>query len=159
VPASTKATNPVDEFTVQIPVVELVYDFVPAPALAVDVTVGGEAVNTYDDEYEPESIVKVRRGTTVISSVADVDALYVPSPASFARIEQVPVFEAFAVSTEPDIEQYRMPSTTSYVVTPGEPSDTVVLRLVVPLTVTVVESAFTVAVLNVFPVVKGTMLP
>jgi hypothetical protein len=45
---------------VQILVVELVYDFVPAPALAVDVTVGGEAVNTYDDEYEPESIVKVR---------------------------------------------------------------------------------------------------
>ena len=60
VPASTKATNPDDEFTVQIPVVELVYDFVPAPALAVDVTVGGVAVNTYDDEYEPESIVKVR---------------------------------------------------------------------------------------------------
>jgi hypothetical protein len=60
VPASTKATTPLDEFTVQIPVVELVYDFVPAPALAVDVTVGGVAVNTYDDEYEPESIVKVR---------------------------------------------------------------------------------------------------
>ena len=60
VPASTKATNPDDEFTVHTEEVELVYDFVPEPALAVDVTVGGEAVNTYDDEYEPESILKVR---------------------------------------------------------------------------------------------------
>jgi len=159
VPASTKATTPLDEFTVQIPVVELVYDFVPEPALAVDVTVGGEAVNPYDDEYEPESIVKVRRGTTVISSVEDVDALYVPLPASFARIEQVPVFEALGVRIEPDIEQYRMPLTTSYVVTPGEPSDTVVLRLVVPLTVTVVESAVTVTVREVLPVVNERMSP
>jgi len=160
VPVDTKVTAPIDESTtVQIPVVELVYDFVPAPALAVDVTVGGEAVNPYDDEYEPESIVKVRRGTTVISSVEDVDALYVPLPASFARIEQVPVFEALAVRIEPDIEQYRMPLTTSYVVTPGEPSDTVVLRLVVPLTVTVVESAVTVTVREVLPVVNERMSP
>lgn len=48
VPASTKATNPLDELTVQIPVVELENDFVPelSAAEAVADIVGGVAVNT-----------------------------------------------------------------------------------------------------------------
>jgi hypothetical protein len=91
VPASTKATNPDDEFTVQIPVVELVYDFVPAPALADDVTVGGEAVNPYEDEYEPESIVKVRLAavTEKLTSVA-VAAAKVPPEVIVEPIVHVP---------------------------------------------------------------------
>ena len=72
VPASTKATTPLDEFTVQILVVELEYDLVPdpSPAEAVDVTVGGVAVDTYEDEYEPESILKVRLAAVTVKLTA-----------------------------------------------------------------------------------------
>jgi hypothetical protein len=41
VPAATKLITPVPETTVQTPVVELAYDFVPPPADAVDAKVGG----------------------------------------------------------------------------------------------------------------------
>ena len=46
VPASTKATNPLEELTVQIPVVVLENDFVPElfPAEAVAVIVGAVSV-------------------------------------------------------------------------------------------------------------------
>lgn len=41
VPASTNDTTPEEELTVQTPVVELEYDFVPVPADAVADIVGG----------------------------------------------------------------------------------------------------------------------
>lgn len=118
VPASTKATRPVLELIVHTEVVELEYDFVPlpSPALAVDVIVGFvPAVNEYVEVYEPASMVSVREVAvvTVISIVGELAALYVESPASFARIEHVPVFVASAVSVDPEIEQYNNPLTTS----------------------------------------------
>ena len=50
---------------------------------------------------------------TVMSIAGELAALYVESPPSFARIEQVPVFVASAVNVEPEIEQYSKPLTTS----------------------------------------------
>ena len=112
VPVDTKVTAPIDESTtVQIPVVELVYDFVPAPALAVDVTVGGVAVNTYEDEYEPESILKVRaiNGVLLMLNVLVDEAAdaYPKCAATVAEIEQSPVdtkvtapLDEFTVHTE-----------------------------------------------------------
>ena len=118
VPASTKATKPVDELIVQTDVVELEYDFVPlpSPALAVDVMVGFvPALKAYVEVYEAASMVKVRdvAEVTVISIVGELAALYVESPSSIARIEHVPVFVASAVKVDPEIEQYNNPLTTS----------------------------------------------
>jgi hypothetical protein len=45
---------------VQTDEVELEYCFVPAPADAVDVMVGGVALPEYEALYEPASIVNVR---------------------------------------------------------------------------------------------------
>lgn len=118
VPASTKATRPEEELMVHTEVVELEYDFVPlpTPALGVAVIVGlVPALKAYVEVYEPASIVKVLEvsAVTFISIVGETDALYVASPPSVARTEQVPIFEALAVSVEPEIEQYNTPSTTS----------------------------------------------
>jgi hypothetical protein len=69
VPAATNVTTPVDELTVQTPVVELEYDFVPLPSVELfvdDVIVGGVALNAYEPEYEPRSIVSVR-GVPVVN--------------------------------------------------------------------------------------------
>jgi len=60
VPAATNVTTPVDAFIVHTDVVELEYCFKPAPADAVEVIVGGVALNVYVPEYEPELIVSVR---------------------------------------------------------------------------------------------------
>lgn len=54
VPASTNVTTPVDEFTVQTEVVELVYVIEPAPADGVAVIVGAVALIAYGPE-SPES--------------------------------------------------------------------------------------------------------
>ncbi len=80
VPASTKATKPVDELIVQTGVVELEYDLVPlpSPALAVEVIVGFvPALNAYVDVNEPESIERVREvaAATVMSIVGELAAL------------------------------------------------------------------------------------
>ena len=80
VPASTKATKPVDELIVQTEVVELEYDLVPlpSPALAVEVIVGFvPTLNTYVDVYEPESIERVREvaAAMVMSIVGELAAL------------------------------------------------------------------------------------
>ena len=47
VPVVTNATKPDDELIMHTDVSELEYDFVPDPAEAVDVIVGGDAVNEY----------------------------------------------------------------------------------------------------------------
>lgn len=80
VPASTKATKPVDELIVHIDVVELEYDFVPlpSPALAVEVIVGlVPALKAYEEVYEPASIVRVLdvAAATVMSIVGELAAL------------------------------------------------------------------------------------
>jgi len=80
VPASTKATKPVDELIVQTEVVELEYDLVPlpSPALAVEVIVGFvPTLNAYVDVYEPESIERVREvaAAMVMSIVGELAAL------------------------------------------------------------------------------------
>ncbi len=72
VPEPTKVTKPEDELTVQTPVVELEYDFVPltSPKFAVDVMVGGVALNEYVDVYEPTSIVRLRESPVVNESIS-----------------------------------------------------------------------------------------
>ena len=72
VPASTKATRPLEELTVQIPVVELENDFVPElfPADAVDDIVGGVAVNTYGPESPLKVSVRDAEVTEKLTSVA-----------------------------------------------------------------------------------------
>ena len=59
VPAATKATTPLVELMEQTKGVELEKLFVPVPAEAVAVIVGGVALNKYEELYEPESIVRV----------------------------------------------------------------------------------------------------
>lgn len=89
----------------------------------------------------------------------EVAAEYVESPSSSARTVHEPVFVASAVNVDPEIEQYKVPVSTVYVVGPAVPADGVVLRDVVPPTVTVVEPAETVMVRRVFPVVNDRMSP
>lgn len=80
VPASTKATSPLEELIVQTEVVELEYDLVPLPSAAdaVEVIVGLVAtLNAYGlPAYDDELIVSVRDVgvVTVIVIDADVDA-------------------------------------------------------------------------------------
>lgn len=89
----------------------------------------------------------------------DTAALYVESPASSARTVHVPEFDAFAVSVVPLIEQYRVPVTTVYVVVPAVPAETVVLNVVVSELFREVDTALTVTVREVFPVVNERMSP
>lgn len=164
VPASTNATRPDDELIVQIDVVELEYDFVPlpSPADAVEVIVGFvPASNAYDALYEPPSIDNVLdvNAVTVMVIAAEVEAEYVASPSSSARTLQEPVLVASAVKVVPDIEQYKVPDSTVYVVVPADPADKVVLSVVVPPTASVDDAATAVTVRSVLPVVKVRMSP
>jgi len=74
VPAATNVTTPVDAFIVHTDVVELEYCFKPAPADAVEVIVGGVALNVYVPEYEPELIVSVRELAVISNEIADAFA-------------------------------------------------------------------------------------
>ena len=67
VPASTKVTTPVDELIVHTEVVELENCFVPAPAEAVDVIVGGVALPAYEALNEPASMVNVREMAVIVN--------------------------------------------------------------------------------------------
>ena len=69
VPASTKATSPVEALIVQTDVVELEYCFVPAPADAVEVIVGGVALPAYVALYEPASMVRVREIAVIVNDL------------------------------------------------------------------------------------------
>ena len=67
VPASTKVMTPVEALIVHTDVVELEYCFVPAPADAVEVIVGGVALPAYDALYEPASMVSVREIAVIVN--------------------------------------------------------------------------------------------
>lgn len=69
VPASTKVTSPVEALIVQTDVVELEYCFVPAPADAVEVIVGGVALPAYVALYEPASMVRVRDIAVIVNDL------------------------------------------------------------------------------------------
>lgn len=69
VPASTKVTTPVEALIVQTDVVELEYCFVPEPADAVEVIVGGVALPAYVALYEPASMVKVREIAVIVNDL------------------------------------------------------------------------------------------
>ena len=102
VPASTKVTTPLEELIVQIDVVELEYDFVPAPADAVDVMVGGVALPVYDALYDPGSIVNVRDVAVIVKERDDDVASAYPA---FAVIWDVIVHvPASTKVTAPDDE-------------------------------------------------------
>ena len=81
---------------------------VPAPALGVEVMVGGVAVMLYDEVYEPPSMARVREASvTENETVLAVAAAYVPSVAMVAPMVQVPgatkatrPLEAFTVQTD-----------------------------------------------------------
>ena len=91
VPASTKATNPLDELTVHTLVVVLENDFVPelSAAEAVADIVGGVAVNTYGPESPLKVIVRDAEVTEKLTSVA-VAAANPPPEVIDAPIVQVP---------------------------------------------------------------------
>ena len=69
VPASTKVTTPVEALIVQTDVVELEYCFVPEPADAVEVIVGGVALPAYVALCEPASMVKVREIAVIVNDL------------------------------------------------------------------------------------------
>lgn len=69
VPASTKVTTPVEALIVHTDVVELEYCFVPAPADAVEVNVGGVALPAYVALYEPASMVRVREIAVIVNDL------------------------------------------------------------------------------------------
>ena len=96
---------------------------------------------------------------TVTVIVADDAAEYVESPASSARILHDPVFDESAVNVDPETEQYKVPDSTTYVVVPGDPADTLVLNDVVWPVAIVDDAADAVTVRNVFPVVNDKMSP
>jgi hypothetical protein len=91
VPASTKVTSPEDESIVHTLVVELEYDFVPAPADAVADIVGGELESVYGPE-SPLNVNDRESAVITMSTAADVaeacgllsviDAVIVQVPAS-----------------------------------------------------------------------------
>lgn len=72
---------------------------------------------------------------------------------------QVPEFDELAVSVVPLIEQYKVPVTTVYVVDPAVPNDTVVLKVVVSERAKDVDTALTVTVREVLPVVNDKVSP
>jgi hypothetical protein len=67
VPAATNVTTPVDASIVHTGVVELEYDFVPAPTEAFEVIVGGVALPEYDALYEPALMVSVREIAVMVN--------------------------------------------------------------------------------------------
>ena len=69
VPAATNATSPEDASIVHTDVLELEYDFVPAPTDAFEVIVGGVALPAYVALYEPASIVKVREIAVIVNDL------------------------------------------------------------------------------------------
>lgn len=71
----------------------------------------------------------------------------------------VPEFDELAVSVVPLIEQYKVPVTTVYVVDPADPTETVVLNVVVAEVARDVDEALTVTVREVLPVVNERMSP
>jgi hypothetical protein len=91
VPAATNTTTPDEALIVHTGVVELEYCFVPAPAEAVDVIVGGVASPEYEDEYEPASMVNVREVAVIVNvRVFEFAAAYPRCATTDAVIEQLP---------------------------------------------------------------------
>lgn len=99
VPASTKATRPLEELTVQIPVVELKNDFVPElfPADAVADIVGGVAVNTYG----PESPLRVSVRDTAVTVKLRDDAVAAAYPLAAVIDEPMVHVPASTKATRP----------------------------------------------------------
>ena len=71
----------------------------------------------------------------------------------------VPVFEALAVSVDPEMEQYNVPVSTVKVVVPALPAESVVLRFAESDSDTIEADVTAVTVRNDFPVVKLMMSP
>ena len=91
VPAATNVTTPEEELIVHTDVVELEYCFVPEPAEAVDVMVGGVASPEYADVYEPALIVNVREVAVIVKVlVFEFAAAYPRCATTDAVIEQLP---------------------------------------------------------------------
>ena len=113
-PAATNATSPLEELTVQTPVVELVKVLAPVPADAVAVRVGGVATIVYVDVYEPASIAKVRVArditienelvvaTAVLASVIRAVIVEVPLAVGVPEITPVEVFRVTPAGNDPD---------------------------------------------------------
>ena len=89
VPASTNVTAPEEELTVHTEVVELEYDFVPAPADGLDDIVGAGSPSWYGP-LSPDS-VSVRVKAVIVKLIALAVADEKPPPAVMdAEIVQVP---------------------------------------------------------------------